>query len=95
MGKKRRKFSAQFKHKVALEALAERQTLAELAQKYELHPNQIVQWKQVLLKEGQTLFDKPRGPKTDDQSELIDRLYRQVGQLQVELDWLKKKSGHG
>ena len=45
MGKKRRTFSAAFKHKVACEALAERQTLSELAQKYELHPNQIVQWK--------------------------------------------------
>lgn len=94
MGKKRRTFSASFKHKVAIEALTERCTLSELAQKYELHPNQIVQWKQVLQKEGQSLFDKSRGPNTADQESLTSRLYEQIGQLQFELNWLKKKSGY-
>jgi len=94
MGKKRRKFSASFKHKVATEALTERHTLSELAQKYDLHPNQIVSWKQVLQKEGQSLFENKRGPKTPDQSELISKLYEQIGQLQFELNWLKKKSGY-
>ena len=58
MGRKRRTFSAAFKHKVAVEALTERYTLSELAQKYDLHPNQIVKWKQILQKEGQRLFEK-------------------------------------
>ncbi len=94
MGKKRRTFSAAFKHKVAFEAISERQTLSELAQKYELHPNQIVQWKQVLQKQGQSLFEKSRGPQKADQEELINRLYQQIGELQVELNWVKKKSGY-
>ncbi|MEM1214919.1 MAG: IS3 family transposase [Bacteroidota bacterium] len=91
MGRKRRTFSSSFKHKVAVEALTERHTLSELAQKYELHPNQIVKWKQVLQKEGQHLFEKSRGPKSPDQEQLISRLYEQIGQLQFELNWLKKK----
>ena len=94
MGRKRRTFSAAFKHKVAVEALTERYTLSELAQKHELHPNQIVKWKQVLQKEGQHLFEKPRGPKSPDQGQLISQLYEQIGQLQFELNWLKKKSGY-
>ena len=94
MGRKRRTFSAAFKYKVACEALTERNTLSELAQKYELHPNQIVTWKKVLQQDGQHLFEKQRGPKTADQNELISRLYEQIGQLQFELNWLKKKSGY-
>ena len=86
MGKKRRTFSAAFKYKVATEALTERYTLSELAQKYELHPNQIVKWKQVLQKEGQSLFEKARGPQSADHAELISRLYEQIGQLQFELN---------
>lgn len=94
MGRKRRTFSASFKYKVAYEALTERSTLSELAQKYELHPNQIVTWKKVLQQEGQQLFEKQRGPKSEEQNELISRLYEQIGQLQFELNWLKKKSGY-
>ncbi len=52
MARKRRKFSAEFKHRVALEAVSERKTLTELAQDYDLHPNQIVQWKKVLQQDG-------------------------------------------
>lgn len=94
MGRKRRTFSAAFKYKVACEALTERHTLSELAQKHELHPNQIVTWKKVLQKEGQQLFEKQRGPRSEDQTALISKLYEQIGQLQFELNWLKKKSGY-
>ena len=95
MARKRRKFSAEFKHRVALEAVSERKTLTELAQDYDLHPNQIVQWKKVLQQDGQSLFQRKNKTTDDDHSELIERLYQQIGQLQFELNWLKKKSGHG
>ena len=91
MANKRRNFNAKFKAKVALEAMQERLTLSELAQKYDLHPNQISKWKKVLIEGSSFIFDKKRGPvsKTDKQKEAL--LYQQIGQLQFELDWLKKK----
>ena len=96
MARKRRKFSAEFKHRVAIEAVSERKTLSELAQEHDLHPNQIVQWKKVLQRDGRSLFQRAKScSDTDDQQELIERLYQQIGQLQFELNWLKKKSGHG
>jgi len=93
MPRKRRAFTARFKSKVAMEALTERYTLSELAEKYEIHPNQISKWKHELIAGSEEVFEKKRSRKTEDHQELIDRLYRQIGQLQVELDWLKKKSG--
>ena len=91
MAKKRRNFNAKFKAKVALEAIKERMTLAELAQKYELHPTQITNWKKELLEGSSSLFENKRGPtpKVDKEKEAL--LYQQIGQLQFELDWLKKK----
>ena len=91
MVKSRRKFSAAFKSKVALEALAERQTLAELAQKYELHPNQISAWKREVQQGAESLFDKKRGPKTAADLDKQARMFQQIGELQYELAWLKKK----
>jgi transposase len=90
--KTRRNFGAAFKAKVALEALKEQQTLAELATKYELHPNQIVDWKKQLLRGAEQVFGngKPATGTAQDDKEK-DELYRQIGQLKVENDWLKKK----
>ena len=78
---------------MAREALKERKTLAELAAEYDVHPNQISQWKRQLLDALPELFSKR--PESDRKAEeaLKDRLYRQVGQLQMERDWLKKKLG--
>lgn len=89
----RRKFSAEFKTKVVLEALSERLTLTELAQKHEIHPNQITQWKREFLEKAPDVFskgDKAQKDQQDHQQE-AEQLYKTIGQLKVEVDWLKKK----
>lgn len=93
MASKRKVHSPKFKSKVAISALRERESLSELAQKYELNPNQISQWKQKALHGMEDIFTQQRGVKSKEEEELVNRLYQQIGQLQVELDWLKKKSG--
>ena len=89
----RKVFSPAFKAKVALEALKGQKTLAELARLYEVHPNQIGQWKKQVQTELPKVFNGKRDREAEDQEELVEELYRQIGQLKVELDWLKKKSG--
>jgi transposase-like protein len=91
----RRRFSAEFKAKLAVEALKGQQTINELAGLHSVHPNQIVTWKKQLLAEASELFADKRIKSDQEQQELTDRLYQQIGQLKVELDWLKKKSGLG
>jgi transposase len=88
--KQRRKFSADFKAKVVIEALKERNTIEQLAKKYELHPNQITIWKKEFLSNaGQAFSSDSEKPKERDPE--IDKLYAQIGQLTVENNWLKKK----
>jgi len=89
---KRRKHDAAFKARVALEAVKGEKTLAQLAGEYGVHPNQIGQWRKKLLKELPTLFSERGGRQEQDHDELEAELYRQIGQLKVELEWLKKKS---
>ena len=93
MARQRRRFSAEFKSKVALEAVRGQKTLAELAGEYEVHANQITQWKKQLLESLPEVFGRRREQGAARQEELTSRLYQQIGQLKVELDWLKKKSG--
>jgi|SRR5690606_38225814 len=97
MKRTRRKFSSEFKSQVAIEALKERYTLTELAQKFELHPNQISQWKQEFLERSKGIFDIAE-KKENNQSEIdIDKLYSKIGRLEMERDFLKKslnKLGH-
>lgn len=76
-----------------MEAAKEQQSLSELSAKHEVHANMISAWKRVLAERAEELFDNKRGRESREEAELIDRLYRQIGQLQVELDWLKKKLG--
>jgi transposase len=91
--KSRRKFSADFKAKVVLEALKERNTVEEIARKYEVHPNQIHLWKKEFLNNASLVFssgDKLMEDKKQQEEER-EKLYAQIGQQKVEIDWLKKK----
>jgi transposase len=92
MGTIRRRHNASFKAKVALEAVKEEHTIAELASKFEVHPNQIRQWKKQLLEEAPHIFSSRWEKEARDQEQLEAELYCQIGQLKVELDWLKKKA---
>jgi transposase-like protein len=89
----RKQYSAEFKAKVALEAIKGNKTINELASGFEVHANQITQWKKQVLEEVPQIFSTRRAQAQKGQEELTASLYQQIGQLQVELDWLKKKSG--
>lgn len=91
MGKnKRRNFSSEFKAKVAIEAIKEKQTLSELATKYELHPNQISEWKKSFLAGASLVFEQDSEGKKE-KSEDTSVLYEQIGRLQMDIAFLKKK----
>lgn len=93
MAKKRKRYSADFKFRVALEAVKGQETVNELASRHKVHPNQIGQWKRQLLEQGAHVFDGSRGARDDQAQEAREaQLYEQVGRLQVELEWVKKKS---
>lgn len=92
MAKKRTTHSPQFKAKVALEAAREQYTISELAHKYSLHPNVIRGWKKQLVEHLPELFQRPGShSRKDDEAEMVAQLYQQIGRLQVELEWMKKK----
>ena len=89
----RRKHPPAFKAKVALEAIKEQKTSAELASEYRVHPGQIRNWKATATKGLIELFTDKKKSREKDQEDLIQELYRQLGQLNADLNWLKKKSG--
>jgi transposase-like protein len=89
----RKRYDASFKARVALEAIRGERTMAEIASAYGVHPNQISKWKKQVLDEVPTIFSGRNEKKETQGQELVDRLYQQIGQLKVELDWLKKKAG--
>ena len=91
MTKTRKRFKAEFKAKVALEALKELKTLNVLSKEFGVHPNQISLWKKELLTRSGELFSTVKDRDKIRQQELIPLLYQEIGQLKVELDWLKKK----
>ncbi|HQF37157.1 MAG TPA: transposase [Candidatus Dojkabacteria bacterium] len=90
---KRRKFSVEFKTKVAVEAIRGLKTLNELSSEYEVHPNQISKWKKQLLTQAPQIFKDGRNSDHSSEEKKVERLYQEIGQLQVELNWLKKKTG--
>ena len=89
----RKRYSADFKAKVALEALREQKTANELASEFKVHVSQITDWKKTAMLHLPQAFTLGRGKADKEAEALQDALYRQIGQLKVELDWLKKKSG--
>jgi transposase-like protein len=90
MSKKRRKFNPEFKAKVALAALKNEMTTAELAARFGVHPTMIASWKRSLLEGAADIFDKDQKSRKQTE-EQIDELYRQIGKLQVERDFLSRK----
>ena len=91
--RKRKSYTAAFKAKVALEAIKGQRTINEIASAYEVHPNQVTQWKKQATSQLGEIFSNGRVRADAAEEELRNQLYQQIGQLKVELDWLKKKSG--
>ena len=89
---RRKRYDGRFKAQVALEAIKNQQTIAQIASEYGVHPTQVNQWKKQVLEELPQLFTKERSQTTSDTEQLVAELYRQIGQLKVELDWLEKKT---
>jgi len=88
MKRERRKFSAAFKAQVAIEALKERDSLAELSKRFDIHPNMISKWKQEFIERASEVFST-KAPEGNFEAEK-ERLYAKIGQLEMERDWLKK-----
>jgi transposase len=91
---KRKRYTEQFKAKVALEAVKGQRTANELASEFGVHVSQINIWKKHLLETLPEVFGGKRERREAQYEDERDRLYRQIGKLQVELEWLKKKTGH-
>jgi len=89
MKQKRRTFTGAFKARVAIEALKERESMAELSKRFEIHPNMITKWKQEFVERSSEIFEN----KSDSESEPnvdTNKLYAKIGQLEIENDFLKK-----
>ena len=97
MSRERRKHSPAFKAKVAVEAMKGERTVAELAARFEVHPNQIQTWKKALADGAAAIFDHGngtnKGKEQKNDAALIPRLYQEIGQLKVERDFLEERSG--
>ena len=91
MGRKRRTFTDKFKAKVALDAIRGVKTLAELAKEYQVHPNQISDWKRQILTNAPDLFSPGKKPAARTEEELTAPLYEEIGRLKMDIKWLEKK----
>ena len=90
--KRRKRYGAQCKFQVALDAAKGTETINELATKHGLHPNQISQWKRQLLEEGPSVFSTSTAREQRQQEASQAELFEQIGRLKMELEWLKKKA---
>ena len=88
----RKQYDNRFKAQVAIEAIKNQRTMAQIASDYEVHPNQVSQWKRQILEQSPQLFANGHPQAASDNDRLIAELYRQIGQLKVELDWVQKKT---
>lgn len=88
--KSRRKFTAEFKAKVSIEALKERESIIDLARRYDIHPNQITNWKREFLSNAAIVFTDAAIPKEKTEDKEKQKLYEVIGQQKVEIDFLKK-----
>jgi len=93
MSKIRKSHSAEFKYKVALEALKEQETLASLSQRFGVHVAQIQKWKSQLQKEGVSLFSDKRTNSSKSHDKVISQLHEKIGELLVERDFLDRVLG--
>lgn len=90
--KTRKRYGAQFKFQVALDAAKGSKTINELASEHSVHPNQISQWKRQLLEEGPSVFSASAARDQRQQEASQAELFEQIGRLKMELEWLKKKA---
>ncbi len=90
----RRKLSSALKTKVALEAIRGQKTTAQIASQYGVHSSQVQKWKKMLRDQIPEIFTSGKRRSDSDKDELIEELYKQVGKLQMELDWLKKSTDY-
>jgi len=88
---KRRKFTSEYKTKVVLESLKESSSIQELAQKFNLHPQQIRNWKREFLSKASEVFKSPKRDKKSEEEKEKDTLFKAIGQLKIENDFLKKR----
>ena len=93
MGNIRKHHRPEFKSKVALDAIKEVSTISEIASNEGVHPNQVGQWKKEAIEYLKDAFKGKKAGKEKELENVQSELYRKIGQLEVELDWLKKKSG--
>ena len=92
MSTRRRKLhEASYKARVALEAMKERETVAQISKRFGVHPTQVNQWKRKLVGEASEIFERENGSRHTEAFETTE-LYEEIGRLQMELDWLKKKA---
>jgi transposase len=94
MTAKRKKHGSAFKAKVALAAVRGDRTVGELASDFGVHPSQIHAWKKALLENAASVFEAGGGHRDKGQERQTDELYRQIGELKVERDFLSRKLGH-
>jgi len=87
---KRKRYTGAFKAKVGLEALRGIKTVGQIAREYQVHPVQVTQWKGVIRDHLPDLFESPQ-TTSQDHEQVIAQLHEKIGQLSVEVDWLKKK----